>query len=86
MADQISMHLKGRRTLVTGGGAFNTTLLQAIEANGVAIVLPEKTIIEAKEAIVFALLGYERFMGNVNVIGTTTGSGIWHSSGTVFHP
>ena len=86
MADQIGRHLKGKRTLVSGGGAFNTTLLQAIEASGVDIVLPEKTIIEAKEAIVFALIGYERFMGNTNVIGTTTGSGIWHSSGTVFHP
>ena len=86
MADQIGIHLKGKRTLVTGGGAFNTTLLQAIEESGVDIVLPEKTIIEAKEAIVFALLGYERFMGNANVIGATTGSGIWHSSGTVFHP
>ena len=86
MADQIGIHLKGKRTLVTGGGAFNTTLLQAIEESGVDIVLPKKTIIEAKEAIVFALLGYERFMGNANVIGATTGSGIWHSSGTVFHP
>ncbi len=86
MADQIAMHLKGKRTLVTGGGAFNTTLLQAIEENGVDIVLPEKTMIEAKEAVVFALLGYERFKGNTNVIGTTTGSGIWHSSGTIFHP
>ena len=86
MADQIGVHLEGKRTLVTGGGAFNTTLLQAIEENGVDIVLPEKTIIEAKEAIVFALLGYERFLGKVNVIGTTTGSGIWHSSGSVFHP
>jgi anhydro-N-acetylmuramic acid kinase len=86
MADQIGVHLEGKRTLVTGGGAFNTTLLQAIEENGVDIVLPEKAIIEAKEAIVFALLGYERFLGKVNVIGTTTGSGIWHSSGSVFHP
>jgi hypothetical protein len=32
------------------------------------------------------LLGFERFMGRANVIGTTTGSGIWHSSGTIFHP
>ncbi len=86
MADQIGLHLKGKRTLVTGGGVFNTTLLQAIEENGVDIVLPEKIMIEAKEAVVFALLGYERFNGNANVIGTTTGSGIWHSSGTIFHP
>ena len=86
MADQIAHQLKGKRTLVTGGGAFNTTLMQAIEDNNVPIVVPEKTIIEAKEAVVFALLGYERYMGRENVIGTTTGSGIWHSSGEVFHP
>ncbi|MDG1185596.1 MAG: anhydro-N-acetylmuramic acid kinase [Schleiferiaceae bacterium] len=86
IADQIAQQLEGKRTLVTGGGAFNRTLLQAIEENNVPIVLPEKTIIEAKEAIVFALLGFERFMGRANVIGTTTGSGIWHSSGTIFHP
>ena len=61
-------------------------MLKDIEENNVPIVLPEKTIIEAKEAIVFALLGFERFMGRANVIGTTTGSGIWHSSGTIFHP
>jgi len=53
---------------------------------GADLHIPDKTLVEAKESVIFALLAHERIQGRPNVIGSTTGSGIWHSSGSVFAP
>jgi anhydro-N-acetylmuramic acid kinase len=53
---------------------------------GTQVILPDPKIIDFKEAIIFALLGYERFHGRINVLGHTTGSGKAHSSGVIFYP
>lgn len=86
VAEQIFEVLGSKKTLITGGGAFNNYLMQRIELLGGNIYIPEKQIIEAKEAIIFALLAHERDQGRVNVLGHTTGSGITHSSGVIFRP
>lgn len=86
VAMQIGKILRGKTVLVTGGGARNTHLMKRIREWGVDPVLPENEIIEFKEAIIFALLGYLRFTGKNNVLGRTTGSGKNHSSGKVFWP
>jgi len=86
IALQISKVLAGKRVLVTGGGAWNDYLLGRIKAYGVELERPEKEVVDFKEAIIFALLGYLRFTGKDNVLGATTGSGKNHSSGKVFWP
>lgn len=75
-----------RTTLVTGGGAKNKYLISRISSLGADLVVPSEQIIDYKEAIIFALLAAERFHGRPNVLGQTTGSGLSHSSGSIFYP
>ena len=75
-----------RKTLVTGGGAKNKHLISRISSLGAHLVLPNEEVIDYKEAMIFALLAAERFMGRSNVLGHTTGSGLSHSSGSIFYP
>ena len=86
IAMQVAEVLKGKKVLVTGGGAWNDYLLGRMEEYGVVLIRPEKEVVNFKEAIIFALLAYLRFTGRENVLGHTTGSGKNHSSGKVFWP
>ena len=75
-----------RRTLITGGGAKNSYLIERMVQHGIDAILPDTSLIDYKEAVIFALLGTERFHGRINVLGHTTGSGKAHSSGVIFYP
>ncbi len=75
-----------RKTLITGGGAKNKHLISRISSLGADLVVPSEQIIDYKEAMIFALLAAERFHGRPNVLGHTTGSGLSHSSGSIFYP
>ncbi|MEC8457959.1 MAG: anhydro-N-acetylmuramic acid kinase [Bacteroidota bacterium] len=86
IAMQIGAVLENKRTLVTGGGAWNDYLLDRIRHYGVGLVRPDKDIVNFKEAIIFALLAQLRMDKNPNVLGHTTGSGKNHSSGKIFWP
>ena len=82
----IAERIGPRKTLVTGGGAKNNHLISRIASFGSHLVVPSEQIINYKEAMIFALLAAERFHGRPNVLGHTTGSGLSHSSGSIFHP
>ncbi|WP_242157977.1 anhydro-N-acetylmuramic acid kinase [Aestuariivivens sediminis] len=73
--------------LVTGGGVYNTYLMDRIKnySNG-KIVIPSQYIIEFKEALIFALLGVLRLRNEVNCLKSVTGASKNHSSGRIFHP
>ena len=86
IAMQIGTALANKRTLVTGGGAWNDYLLERIRHYGVKLVRPDKDIVNFKEAIIFALLAQLRIEEKPNVLGRTTGSGKNHSSGKIFWP
>ena len=62
--------------LVTGGGAKNSYLIERIRQNmqGVEVVVPPDDVVDYKEAIVFALLGYLRLRGETNVLASVTGA------------
>ena len=77
----------GGRMLVTGGGAFNTFLIELIsEKTPVELAIPANEIINFKEALIFAFLGVLKFQGEINCLASVTGSKKNHSSGLVFHP
>lgn len=86
LAQQIVNQLPSGKTLVTGGGAFNQYLMERIELLGGNCELANPILIEAKEALIFALLAHQRLLGRANVYGHTTGSGMTHSSGVIHHP
>ena len=66
---------KLKSILVSGGGAFNTFLIQRIKSKTQCkIILPSKEIINFKEAIIFAYLGYLRLNEKVNALSSVTGA------------
>ncbi|MBT8272158.1 MAG: anhydro-N-acetylmuramic acid kinase [Bacteroidia bacterium] len=88
MAIQISKSLNEKtkpRILVSGGGAYNSFLIERLKAlvKG-EIIIPSTDIIDFKEALVFALLGVLRIRNEVNCLQTVTGAQRDHSSGVIF--
>lgn len=76
---------KDTRVLVTGGGACNDFLIQNLRKSSPSeIVIPEKTLIDYKEALVFALLGILKIRGEINCLSSATGARHDHSSGKIF--
>jgi anhydro-N-acetylmuramic acid kinase len=62
--------------LVTGGGAWNSYLLELVGeyCPEVRITVPDALIVNYKEALIFALLGYLRLNGKVNTLASVTGA------------
>lgn len=77
IAAQISKHAPGARVLVSGGGARNAAIMNGlrerlrtpVESSAAAGVDPD-----AKEAIAFALLGYETLRGRAANVPRVTGA------------
>lgn len=71
--------------LVAGGGAFNTFLVEKIQSRTkTRLIIPEETLINYKEALVFALLGFLKDEGKNNCLKSVTGASKDHCSGVVF--
>ena len=85
-ASQIAKQFNpGSSVLVTGGGTYNSFLLEQIKAHiNVSLVVPSKTLIEFKEALIFGLLGVLKLRDEVNCLSSVTGASHNHSSGVVF--
>lgn len=66
------------KLLITGGGAFNNFLLDRIheqlQSTGIKIVIPDKTLIKYKEALIMALIGIIRWRQENNVLSSVTGA------------
>ncbi len=76
--------LKGKM-LITGGGAYNKYLAWRISRLcNQEIVIPEKKIIEFKEAIIFAFLGILRIRNEVNCLKSVTGARADNCGGALY--
>lgn len=70
--------------LVTGGGAYNSYLVERIqELTKTKLILPDSTIIDFKEALIFAFMGLLRVLGKNNVLASATGAPDDHCAGLV---
>lgn len=79
--------IDAKSTLVTGGGALNSFLIERIrDYYRGALIVPEKEIIDFKEAIGFAFLGLLRWNDEINVLSSVTGSKCDSSSGIILMP
>jgi anhydro-N-acetylmuramic acid kinase len=87
-AIQIAQQLDGQKTLlITGGGAFNTYLLDSLRNHSsVNIIVPDELLVENKEALIFAFLGVLRLRNENNCLATVTGADKDHSSGVIYVP
>ena len=73
------------KILCTGGGARNKYLIERLQARTKhEVVVPEKQIIDYKEALVFAFLGLLRMEGKTNVLSSVTGAESDSCSGRVW--
>nr|WP_319266435.1 anhydro-N-acetylmuramic acid kinase [uncultured Draconibacterium sp.] len=88
IAMQITKDLSGNgKMLVTGGGAFNTFLMERMQAlTTTEILLPEPDLINYKEAIVFAFIGILRLKEQNNCLASVTGARKNSCGGVIFLP
>ncbi len=89
IAYQINKSIKQKRSkiLVTGGGARNTFLVNAIKnETGSDIIIPEEKVIDYKEALIFAFMGVLRIKGEINCLCSVTGSISDSCTGEVYIP
>ena len=77
--------LKGSM-LITGGGAYNDFLISRLKnyLPKAELHVPDKLLLEYKEALIFAFLGLLKLRGEINVLSSVTGASLDHSSGMIF--
>lgn len=77
-AAQTGVQAPGVQMLVTGGGAFNTFLVNqlrnALQPLGIEVVIPDAAVVNYKEALIMALLGVLRWRQEATVLASVTGA------------
>jgi anhydro-N-acetylmuramic acid kinase len=90
ISNQIASVLKnigGQSVLVTGGGAKNDFLIELIsKSTNKEIIVPEKEIIDFKEAIIFGFLGVLRVRHENNCLTSVTGAMRDSCTGAIYIP
>jgi anhydro-N-acetylmuramic acid kinase len=82
-----SQFSKNSNILVTGGGAYNSYLMECINNyKTINLIIPSPELIEYKEALIFALLGILKLRNENNCLKSVTGAKKDHSSGSIFFP
>ena len=73
-----STPVENAKILVTGGGAFNTFLIERLSAvllpELLTVEVPDATLIQFKEALIMALIGVLRWREEINVFASVTGA------------
>ena len=87
-AKQISDNIDtNSKVLITGGGAYNDYLIHTIkDLTDCKIDIPDSTIIEYKEALIFGFLGVLRDLNINNCYSSVTGAKKDHCSGKINIP
>ena len=74
------------KLLVTGGGTYNTFLMECIRQQVKhEVIIPDSKTIEFKEALIFAFLGVLRVRNEINCLRSVTGAFADSSSGAVHY-
>lgn len=76
--------------LITGGGAFNTLLVEEITRQtqhlGLTITVPDAAVVSNKEALIMALIGALRWREEANVLSSVTGANRDSVAGAIWLP
>jgi anhydro-N-acetylmuramic acid kinase len=69
---------KNPKLLATGGGGFNTFLIQRLSNSlkelNVEVIVPDKKLVNFKEALIMAFIGVLRWRQEYNVLSSVTGA------------
>ncbi|GAA4293676.1 anhydro-N-acetylmuramic acid kinase [Aestuariibaculum suncheonense] len=72
---------------ITGGGVYNTYLIERLKTyTRNTIIIPENSIVEFKEALIFGFLGVLKLRDEINCLQSVTGANKDHSSGKIYLP
>ncbi|MFI5133582.1 MAG: anhydro-N-acetylmuramic acid kinase [Chitinophagales bacterium] len=67
-----------QKLLATGGGAFNTFLIERLRAElnklNIEITIPDKKLVNFKEAMIMAFIGVLRWRQEYNILSSVTGA------------
>ena len=89
IAIQIALALPNKKNnlFITGGGAYNDFMIERVQFHlpETKVVIPERKIIEFKEALIFGLLGVLKLRNEINTLSSVTGAKMDHSSGIVYN-
>jgi anhydro-N-acetylmuramic acid kinase len=82
-----TLNVTSNKAMFTGGGTYNIYLIACIkEYHQGAIVIPDDTLVNFKEALAFAYLGLMRCEATENTLHTVTGAKKNTCSGAVYLP
>lgn len=74
----VNNEIRNTKLLVTGGGAFNTFLVQRLAESfqvfSIEVIIPDAAIINYKEALIMGLAGVLRWREEYNVLQSVTGA------------
>lgn len=77
------------KLLITGGGAYNSFFIDELSeklGNEVFAIVPDKEIIDFKEALIFAFLGVLKLRKEANSLSSVTGASRNSCGGTLYEP
>lgn len=84
IANSLSPLATDEPLLITGGGAFNTFLLETLQKQcPLKLVVPHAELVAQKEALIFGFLGLLRYLRLPNVYSSVTGSQADHCAGAL---
>ena len=88
IARQIAQVASSEDMLVTGGGAFNTFLIQRLRHHlpHLRIEVPNSETVQYKEALIMGYLGLLRYLGRPNTLPQVTGASVPTIGGAVYLP
>ncbi|MBN2520726.1 MAG: anhydro-N-acetylmuramic acid kinase [Bacteroidales bacterium] len=80
------IYRSGKNILITGGGAHNAFLMELIKKYIIEknIIVPDKLIINYKEALIFAFLGVLRMRDEHNCLSSVTGASNDNIGGVIY--
>ena len=70
----LNLEIDGK-VLVTGGGSHNKFLVELLDSmSGTELIIPDDTLVNFKESLIFAYLGLLRYLGRNNCLASVTGA------------
>jgi anhydro-N-acetylmuramic acid kinase len=78
IADHHDAEMPNQKLLVTGGGAFNSFLMDRLSEElspiGIEVVVPSENLVKYKEALIMGLIGVLRWRQEYNILSSVTGA------------